>query len=82
LGFNLSIVRSPPSIGSVLPLYSEGIVYKLVWVSVCCLCTGLLDAALSRREESIVPQTPPDEPVSVLALDRQGIPAVAQPPVG
>ena len=43
---------------------------------------ALLDVALSRREEPTVPQSPPDASVSVMALDHQGLPAVAQPPTG
>jgi len=42
--------------------------------------TALLDVALSRREERIVPQLHPDIAVTILALDRQGLPATTRPP--
>jgi hypothetical protein len=41
---------------------------------------ALVDATLSRREELIVPQLPPDITATVLALDHQGLPAAELPP--
>jgi hypothetical protein len=65
-------------------------VYKVGLALVCGICTGCMspllrcciDVALSRREDSTVPQPRPDIAATVLTLDHQGLLAVVWPPLG
>ena len=45
-----------------------------------CLATAWMDLVMSRREESIEPQLPPDAIATILDLDRQELSPAAWPP--